>query len=74
MFYLYYINDYYDGGYDNISNWLFDRKIYVSSQKIIVGNNYFKVGNYVLKKNGKDFQRIAIEARKRGLWGPYLFI
>ncbi len=46
--------------------------IHVSGRKIIVGNKCLKVGNCLLKKNGGDFPRIAIEADRRSLCGPCL--
>lgn len=57
--------------------WFEDRllcsRIYVSCMKIIVGNKHFKLGNYLLKKDSRDFSKIAIEAGRRGLCGHRLF-
>lgn len=49
-------------------------QIHVSGRKIIIGNKYFKVGNCLLKRDGRDFLKIAIEAEKRDLCGLCLLL
>lgn len=39
----------------------------------MVGNNYFKLGNCLLKKNDRDFLKIALKVGKRDMCGPRLF-
>ena len=72
MLCLYCANGCCNNGCDRVCDWLFNHRIHVSGKKIIVGNKRFKWGNCLLKKDGKNFLKIAIKAKKKCLCGPCL--